>query len=178
MTYKTSLHDALYRHVEENVNPGLVIAEPGKSNLHFLSGTVVRFLPYFCIEILDKIFDGQNISSDKIFDTKLKFRHFCPTNFCPITYVKIKSLTSLSPKFRHNDIKIKWKIKFQKILNLTVLPLVGKKSWFSPIFVYNLLIAFSYLKLLVFYYLHMLCILAKFCGFFFIFGWYTVKSRV
>ena len=138
----------------------------------------VRFLPDFCIEILDEIFDGQNVSSDKIFDTKLKFRHFCPTNFCPITYVKIKSLTSLSPKFRHNDIKIKWKIKFQKILNLTVLPLVGKKSWFSPIFVYNLLIAFSYLKLLVFYYLHMLCILAKFCGFFFIFGWYTVKSRV
>ena len=32
----------------------------------------------------DKIFDGQNISSDKIFDTKPKFRHFCPTNLCPI----------------------------------------------------------------------------------------------
>ena len=44
----------------------------------------VRFLLDFCIEILDKIFDGQNVSSDKIFDTKLKFRHFCPTNFCPI----------------------------------------------------------------------------------------------
>ena len=27
---------------------------------------------------LDKIFDGQNFSSDKIFDTKPKFRHFCP----------------------------------------------------------------------------------------------------
>ena len=39
----------------------------------------VRFLPDFCIEILDKIFAGQNVSSDKIFDTKLKFRHFCPT---------------------------------------------------------------------------------------------------
>ena len=26
----------------------------------------------------DKIFDGQNISSDKIFDTKPKFRQFCP----------------------------------------------------------------------------------------------------
>ena len=48
----------------------------------------VRFLPDFCIEILDKIFDGQNVSSDKIFDTKLKFRHFCPTNFCPIRYLK------------------------------------------------------------------------------------------
>ena len=36
----------------------------------------VRFLPDICIEILDKIFDGQNVSSDKIFDTKLKFRHF------------------------------------------------------------------------------------------------------
>ena len=47
----------------------------------------VRFLPDFCIEILDKIFDGQNVSSDKIFDTKLKFWHFCPTNFCPIRYI-------------------------------------------------------------------------------------------
>ena len=26
----------------------------------------------------DKIFDGQNILSDKIFDTKPKFRQFCP----------------------------------------------------------------------------------------------------
>ena len=41
LTYKTHLHDALNRHVEENVNPGLVIAEPGKSNLYFLSETVV-----------------------------------------------------------------------------------------------------------------------------------------
>ena len=41
LTYKTSLHDALYRHVEENVNPGLVITEPGESNLYFLSETVV-----------------------------------------------------------------------------------------------------------------------------------------
>ena len=41
LIYKTSLHDALYRHVEENVNPGLVIAEPGESNLYFLSETVV-----------------------------------------------------------------------------------------------------------------------------------------
>ena len=48
--------------------------------------TFVRFLPDFCIETLDKIFDGQNFSSDKIFDTKPKFRHFCPTNFCPIRY--------------------------------------------------------------------------------------------
>ena len=35
----------------------------------------------------DKIFDGQNVSSDKIFDTKLEFRHFCPTKFCPIRYI-------------------------------------------------------------------------------------------
>ena len=41
LTYKTSLHYALYRHVEENVNPGLVIAEPGELNLYFLSETVV-----------------------------------------------------------------------------------------------------------------------------------------
>ena len=44
----------------------------------------VRFFPDFCIDILDKIFDGQNISSDKIFDTKPKFRQFCPifSEFC------------------------------------------------------------------------------------------------
>ena len=36
--------------------------------------TFVQFLPDFCIEILDKIFDGQNFSSGKIFDTKQKFR--------------------------------------------------------------------------------------------------------
>ena len=46
----------------------------------------VRFLPDFCIVILDKIFKGQNFSSNKIFDTKLKFRQFCPTNFRPIRY--------------------------------------------------------------------------------------------
>ena len=34
----------------------------------------------------DKINDGQNVSSDEIFDTKPKFRQFCPTNFCPIRY--------------------------------------------------------------------------------------------
>ena len=48
--------------------------------------TFVRFLPDFCIETLDKIFDGQNFSSDKTFDTKSKFRQFCPTKFCPIRY--------------------------------------------------------------------------------------------
>ena len=37
---------------------------------------------------LDKIFDGHNFSSDKIFDTKPKFRQFCPTNFCPIRYMQ------------------------------------------------------------------------------------------
>ena len=47
LTYKTSLHDALYRHVEENVNPGLVITEPGESNLYFLSGTVVKLINYY-----------------------------------------------------------------------------------------------------------------------------------
>ena len=35
----------------------------------------VRFLPDFCIEI-----------SDKIFDAKSKFRQLCLTNFCPIRY--------------------------------------------------------------------------------------------
>ena len=43
LTDKTSLHDAIYRHVEENVNPGLVIAEPGESNLYFLFETVVIY---------------------------------------------------------------------------------------------------------------------------------------
>ena len=44
LTYKTSLHDALNRHVEENVNPGLVIADPGESNFYFQSETVVKKL--------------------------------------------------------------------------------------------------------------------------------------
>ena len=39
----------------------------------------VWFLPDFCFEILDKIFD-----------TKLKFRQFCPTKFCPIRYLIFK----------------------------------------------------------------------------------------
>ena len=34
----------------------------------------------------DKIFVGHNSSSDKIFVTSEKFRHFCPTSFCPIRY--------------------------------------------------------------------------------------------
>ena len=46
----------------------------------------IRFLPDFCIKILDKILDGQNVTSDKIFDAKPKFRQFCPTNFFPIRY--------------------------------------------------------------------------------------------
>ena len=46
-----------------------------------------RFLPDFCIEILDKIFDGQNFLSAKIFDTKPKFRQFCPKNFFSIRYL-------------------------------------------------------------------------------------------
>ena len=52
----------------------------------------VQFLPDFCIEILDKIFDRQNVLSDKIFDAKVKFRHFCPTDFCPIRYDIIKAV--------------------------------------------------------------------------------------
>ena len=35
----------------------------------------------------DKNFDGQNISTDKNFDTKPKFRHLCPSKFCPIRYI-------------------------------------------------------------------------------------------
>ena len=38
--------------------------------------TFVRFLPDFCIETLDKIFDGQNFSSDEILDIIPKFRQF------------------------------------------------------------------------------------------------------
>ena len=45
-----------------------------------------RFFTDFCIEMLDKIFDGQNILSDKILDTKPKYRQFCLTNFCRIRY--------------------------------------------------------------------------------------------
>ena len=69
----------------------------------------VRFLPYFCIDILDKIFDGQNVSTDKTFDTKLNFRHFCPTNFCSIRYlfhfrsVKPIILTSFAEKMAQNE---------------------------------------------------------------------------
>ena len=48
----------------------------------------IRFLPDFCIKILDKILDGQNVTSDKIFDAKPKFRQFCPTKFCPIWYIQ------------------------------------------------------------------------------------------
>ena len=58
--------------------------QPAKRQLSRNFDTFVRFLPDFCIETLDKIFDGQNFSSDKIFDNKPKFRQFCPTNFCPI----------------------------------------------------------------------------------------------
>ena len=61
----------------------------------------VRFLPDFCIEILDKIFDGQNVSSYKIFDTKLKFRHFCPTNFCPIRYLTFSGIGKYKTPFAH-----------------------------------------------------------------------------
>ena len=43
----------------------------------------------------DKIFVGQNISSDKIFDTEPKFRQFCPTNFCLIRYI-LRDLTGMS----------------------------------------------------------------------------------
>ena len=37
---------------------------------------------------MDKIFVGTNFSSDKIFVTSKKFRHFCPTKFSPIRYSK------------------------------------------------------------------------------------------
>ena len=36
------------------------------------------------ILFLDKVFVVQNFSLDRIFDTSEKFRHFCPTFFCPI----------------------------------------------------------------------------------------------
>ena len=41
-----------------------------------------------------KIFVGQNYSLDKIFVTNEKFRHFCPTLFCPIRYIVISSICS------------------------------------------------------------------------------------
>ena len=39
---------------------------------------------------MDKIFVGQNFSSDKIFATSEKFCHYCPTLFCPMSYMKDK----------------------------------------------------------------------------------------
>ena len=43
----------------------------------------------FCIKISCTLSD--KISSDKIFDTKPKFRQFCPKNFCPTRYLKLPS---------------------------------------------------------------------------------------
>ena len=47
-------------------------------------------------------FRRTKFSTDKIFDTKLKFRHFCPTNFCRIRYVdmKIKKICHQKPFHR------------------------------------------------------------------------------
>ena len=59
----------------------------------------VRFLPDFCIKILDKIFDGQNFSSDRIFETKPKFRQFCP-----IRYANMGEKTTVDFKNKHKTI--------------------------------------------------------------------------
>ena len=77
---------------------------------------LVRFLPDFCFEISDKIFDGQNCSSDKILDTKLKFRQFCPTNFCLIRYVELKVCQAQCWKwhfFDNYDVIIKQKSRLR-----------------------------------------------------------------
>ena len=59
----------------------------------------VQFLPEFSIEIIDTIFDGQNFSSDKIFDIKPKFRQFCPNlpDFC----IEILDKSFDGQNFRH-----------------------------------------------------------------------------
>ena len=60
-----------------------VTKQPKKTNLKFLFWTI------FFVgqkDSSDKIFLGKKYSSDKIFVTFEKFRHFCPTLFCPIRY--------------------------------------------------------------------------------------------
>ena len=50
----------------------------------------VRFLPDFCIEILDKIFVRQN------FRHQAEISTFCPMNFCPIRYlINFTSVTEI-----------------------------------------------------------------------------------
>ena len=66
--------------------------QPAKRQLSRNFDTFVRFLPDFCIETLDKIFDGQNLSSDKTFDAKPIFRQFSLTEFCPIRYSRTDSI--------------------------------------------------------------------------------------
>ena len=44
----------------------------------------------FCLNFVLKHWTKS--STDKTFDTKLKFRHFCPTNFCPIRYVTFEQI--------------------------------------------------------------------------------------
>ena len=43
----------------------------------------------------DKILVGQHFSSVKILVTSRKFRHFCPTKFCPIRYLNSTFMTLL-----------------------------------------------------------------------------------
>ena len=43
---------------------------------------ISTLLSNFCLTFVFKYWT--KFSTDKIFDTKLKFRHFCPTNFCPM----------------------------------------------------------------------------------------------
>ena len=53
--------------------------------LSLLKNLTVFFRLWFCTlsdkTMSDKIFVGQNFSSDKIFVTSEKFRHFCPTKY-------------------------------------------------------------------------------------------------
>ena len=67
--------------------------------------TFAWFLPDFCIETLDKILDRQNFSSDKIFDTKPKFRQCCPI-FAGLLYWNIgqnfrRTKVFVGQNFRH-----------------------------------------------------------------------------
>ena len=56
---------------------------------------------------------GQNLSSGKIFVASEKFRHFCPTFFCPIRYAKFSYLNLQLPAFTADR-------SLQKITNLMV----------------------------------------------------------
>ena len=78
----------------------------------------------------DKIFDGQNISSDKIFDTKPKFRHFC-TIFAWLLYWNIgqnfrRTKFFVGGNFRH-------RVEISKIFPTNFCPIryLKIRGWYS-----------------------------------------------